>query len=366
MTEKIPQDENAEIEQCTAYFQKLQNASIHAADQAGGFISKTYRIAGYRIELQFAGEALIPLMTPAITHLADEETSVPDLTVALWDTGSTSTAIPPLDWTTSREIFRGEVPRYNNSRFHTSYHSWAEVFSMLDSTTGQAVFWTGDYRHLDYTMGSAPIRDILHWYMYKQGVQLVHGGGVGTPNGGVLLTGSGGKGKSTSALACLDSNLFYAGDDHVLVRTAPKPMLHSIYNTAKLKSDNINTFPHLVSAIENSENLTSEKARIFLQDHYPERLIGGFPLRALLLPEVTGKQETRVERTSVVNVLRALAPTTLYQLPKAGQESLTRMAALAKSVPGYTLKLGTELPQIPVVISKLLKDLETEDERRHA
>ena len=338
-----------------AYFDIVKQALYEAVQNSDGFIDYFYKIGGYSIKFRFAGEALVPHLTPAMAHLTSNPVVTPSLTIYLWDSSSTHTRLPPPAWQATDQIFRGEVAGYNNERINTAFHQWAEVFSILDHDTNQAIFWAADADDLDYSMGSAPLRDILHWWMPRRGSQLLHGGGVGIAEGGILLAGKGGQGKSTTALACLNAGLSYAGDDHVLVQTYPKPYLHSLYNTAKLKADHIQAFPNLTSSIENRALLERQKARMFLQQHYPTQMITGFPLRAILLPQVTGRTQTTLRKVSPIEGLKALAPSTLYMLPAAGAEAMKRMAQLVRDVPSYRLELGTEISQIPNVIIELLK-----------
>jgi hypothetical protein len=183
----------------------------------------------------------------------------------------------------------------------------------------------------------------------------VHAGAVGTPHGGVLLVGKGGSGKSTSALACLRSALLYAADDYCLLDSRGEPpYVHSIYNSAKLEAGHIRTFPHLLPLISNPQDLGIAKAVIYLNDHHPERLSAGFPIKAVLIPRVTGKADTRLTPATQLDGLRALAPSTLFQLSGAGAVNFGIMAGFARRVPSYFLEAGTDLDQIPAVIEAFL------------
>jgi len=185
--------------------------------------------------------------------------------------------------------------------------------------------------------------------------QPIHAGAVGRPDGGVLIAGRNGSGKSTSTLACLHSDLRFAGDHYVLVRVDPEPYVFSLYSTAKLEPHDLGRFPKLKPMVNNHGRLTSEKALIFLHDHAPGEIVRGFPLRAILLPRVTGRRDTRLERTTPAAALMALAPTTLVHLQGASQEAFGKLARLARKLPVYTLEAGTDLSQIPVVILELLE-----------
>jgi hypothetical protein len=57
---------------------------------------------------------------------------------------------------------------------------------------------------------------------------------------------------------------------------------------------------------------------------------------------------------SPVEALKALAPSTLFQLIGASQKDLRAMAELVRKVPCYRLELGTDLAAIPRAIEQLL------------
>jgi hypothetical protein len=180
---------------------------------------------------------------------------------------------------------------------------------------------------------------------------------VGLPDGGVLLVGKGGSGKSTSALVSLDSELRYAGDDYAMVSLSPQPMVHSLYSSGKVHADNLSRLPHLVPALSNAAVLDTEKGVVFVQEHFPGRLIEGFPLRAIVLPTISGGPVTRTVPASRAAALAALAPSTVFQLHNSGAEALRYSAQLVREVPAYVLELGANVSDVPPVLLALLQEL---------
>ena len=113
-------------------------------------------------------------------------------------------------------------------------------------------------------------------------------------------------------------------------------------------------FPQLGPALSNRDRLGSEKALYFLHDLMPESLSTGFALRAILLPRVTGRSETRATPVAPAAGLRALAPSTIFQSPGAGAQDFQRLSALVQAVPSFDLALGTQLEAIPDAIMTVL------------
>lgn len=347
-----------------AFFQAVYEGFQRAAKAVQGTVDYFYNIAGHTICLRFAGKALVPQLTPAFAHLEAEPVLKPALTVCLWDTASTHTRMPllvsslvhflRLRWWELMDS-RRQIKGYNDHRIRSAFHLGPDILSLLDVGQNLAVYWVMDAAQIPYYERGYPLQTILNWWTASHGHQYIHAAAVGTLAGGLLLAGKGGCGKSTTALACLDSDLKFASDDYSLVAIDPMPRVYSLYNTAKLKGlEDIERFPLLAPMISNVDRLNEEKAMLFLYEHHQEKMVSEFPLRAILLPQITGRLETKLRPVKPVAALRALAPSTILQLPGTGQEAFRLMSSLVKQVPCHVLELGTEISRIPEVIIGLL------------
>jgi len=317
----------------------------------------TYDVGGYRVRAVFASDALYRLMTPAMLHIsvAPDDTP-PALTVYFWDTASTGVQTPPPPWKLDAYGANGEIVGYNDARIHTQYQPGIDILHMIDRAQDKAVYWIADAARIPYWEASFPMRTILHWWMQDLPMQLVHAAAVGSSDGGVLITGKSGSGKSTASLACLLYSEFgYVGDDYNLVSFNPLPTAYSLYGTAKLEPDNLFRFPALHQSITNGDALMSEKALIYINERYPDKMLRAFPIKAVIVPRVAHQRDTRLLPGSAIASLTALAPTTLFHLPRARAASFEKMARLVKSVPHYVLETGTDLAQIPATLERLLR-----------
>ena len=166
--------------------------------------------------------------------------------------------------------------------------------------------------------------------------------------------GKGGSGKSTTALACLKSELFHAGEDYVLLAGGHAPFVHSLYHTAKVVPEQLWRVPHLEPWVSNRARLDLEKAVVYLKEGFAEKLIAGFPLRAILLPRITGQRETQVVPATPRECLDALVPSSFVQLPGLGRDGLQLMVQTVQTLPSFVLELGTDLTRIPPVIASVL------------
>ena len=349
------------------FFESAYQMFQKAEQAAGDSINRFYSIGKYRVCLRFAGSALIPCFTQAIEHLAAGPGVNPSLTVCIWDDLTSHTRMPPLPWagyavynpnggTEGVYTRRGDVRGFNDDFICTAYNWSAAALSMLDKRRDLAIYWTHDARRLPSYEKSAPLRTILHWWMNHHGRQLVHSGAVGTPQGGVLVSGKGGSGKSTTVLSCLNADMLYVSDDYCLISADPDPYAYSIYSSAKLNADNVQRVPHLMPTLSNRERMDKEKALFFLYPYFKEKIAKGFPIHGILLPHIQGGTNTTLMSASPAEALKALALSTMSQLAGAGRASLQIMERLVHQVPSYHLTLGTDVSRIPDVIAGLLRE----------
>ena len=76
-----------------------------------------------------------------------------------------------------------------------------------------------------------------------------------------------------------------------------------------------------------------------------------------MVPRISGELETTVESCNPIAALKALAPSTLLQLPGEGNATMANLSALVRQVPTYVLNAGTNLDGISGSVESLLKDL---------
>lgn len=348
----------------TAAFNLLLEGFRCASESEENLIEEYIRVGGFTICLRFAGKGLVSQLMPALSHLSIQPAGPPNLTICLWDTASTGMQLHPLLDICRNQIRsqphkyltpRQEIRLISNARIPATYESGSNVLSMFDPQRDLAVYWVDDGAALPYYERGAPVRTILNWWLSQHDMQCVHAGAVGVAEGGVLLIGKGGSGKSTTALACLESDLLYASDDYCLVGTQPSPYVYSLYNTAKLRGSlDIERQPHFLPMLDNPERMDDEKLMIFVGQHLPHKLQNGFPLKAILLPTVTSNIDTKTSPVSAGEALRSLVPTTLFQLPGAAEQAFRRMTRLVQQLPCYRLELGSDIKASPGVILDLI------------
>jgi hypothetical protein len=72
------------------------------------------------------------------------------------------------------------------------------------------------------------------------------------------------------------------------------------------------------------------------------------------VPTVTPGERTRLRPIAAAACLRALAPSTVLQLPHEGGRALSAMAELVRELPAYALDLGDDGADVPALLHPLL------------
>jgi len=335
-----------ERSEAEGYFARLEERFEEAEAAAGPVSPTVLGVAGTTVELRLAGRALEPVLLPALRHLAVPAPRPDGLTVLAFDSASTGVDPPPppapaaaADPEVARILQRG-----------------AGLFSMLDRRRSVALLWTRDAARVPWNEVAAPLRMILQPWLAPRGWQLVHAGAVGTHRGGVLLVGRSGAGKSTTALACLAAGLGYAGDDYVLAAASPAPEVQGLYASAKLREDRLDAFPELARRVVNPRRGADEKPVLFLDDGLRAHLVRRMPLRAVVVPRVTGTAEPALRPISAAAALAAAAPSTLFQIPLDRSGALRRLRRLVEACPCWELEAGPDLAGIAAAIGSLLAE----------
>lgn len=337
------------------YLHRLEETFDTAAEAMGGATWVERSLAGRTLRFGFAGEALKAVILPAVAQLERVATEAGgNLQIRCWDQRETGVALPPAPWRRPnpdamvRTVLPPAVKRFRLSV--TPGHT-TELLYHIDS--GRAVLWVRDAGTLPNHWYGSPLLDLYHWWSSQQRLHVIHAGCVGTAEGGMLLAGRGGSGKSTTALLCLQAGLRYVSDDYCLLAPGSPPVAHCLYNSGKLHRDHLERFEDLQAKSSDPNPDRLEKPIIFVHEHFPEQVATSLPLRAVVLPQVTNRAETRWEPISAGQALRGLAPSTIFQMPTQDAASFAAMAALVRQLPCYQLLLGSRFDMIPPAIETL-------------
>jgi len=309
------------------------------------------RIARRRVLVRFDSHELADRLGRSLRHLRDADAGDlgGDLSIDCWTSDHGVSLAPPPDWPRDGNVHiedgtislvwappDGPLVVYDRSR----RHAWMR-FEGLEAISTWEI--------------AAPFRTLLHWWAADQGLQLVHAAAVGHADGGLLLVGRGGSGKSTTALACLAGSLGYVGDDYCLVEGGERPWIHGLYLSGKGNARTAELLPDLRHAFQHAAYSIDGKSVVFADEIRPASVLAGCPLQAIVVPRIEGGSTSRVEPIAAVDALRALAPSTLLQLPGGRAGGLGRLAGLVRRVPAWRLGIGDDPASAVPVLADLLR-----------
>jgi len=338
-----------------SFFDQLYELALQATD--GSRASLYVRAANRVIRVVFSSETLAGQLSPAISHLLIEEQSAPDLTIYTWDSGKSALPLPDAIWKKDDVQPTGRIDGLDSKRVRAAFLPRTDGFTMLDLGRNIGLHHVPDATSVSVHQRSYPFRTLISWFGMQHQMTFVHGAVVGRERGGVLLGGASGSGKSTSALTCLQSELLYVSDDHVLLEELEGVVYaHGLYNSAKLHYDQLLQFPQLREQ-EVSDASADDKALFFVKDFAPERLVRGLPLSAIFVPIITGEQDTQIVQGTQAQAMMSLAPSSLFLIPLDQAQAFSSIAAYVRKLPIYEIQLGTELAQIPDRISAFLEGI---------
>lgn len=203
------------------------------------------------------------------------------------------------------------------------------------------------------------MQTLFHWALAEYNWQIIHAAAIGTEQGGVLLIGNSGAGKSTTTLSCLgQTGLRFLSDDKCLMRLQPTSEAFALFSSAKIKADMLERLPHFRSLLAGwDEDYKANKGLVFLHPTYADYLAPSLPIKAILLPAVAHRPHAALHRVAPTEVFRQLGPSTVIWLPGAEADNYRFTADLTRRLPCFRLDLAIDPQRNVDAISALVASL---------
>lgn len=295
-----------------------------------------FELAGRRIRCHFAGATAATAILPALAHHVPIDDGAAELDVYVWSGDETGVDAPPVPWPTApASAWQCDTPAHFGL-----FLPILDSLLWLDRANRRAIYWTPSARRIPLVERGSPLLLLWGAWLADFGVHLVHAASVCGPRGAALLLGTGGSGKSTTALTCLDTSLGYLGDDYCLFTVDPTPTVFSLYASGKVHRADRRFHPHLEPAYAGEND---EKILYQLAGPLGARLAHEAPVAALVSMRVGADGRTRLDRISAMQATRAVAPNSLLQVRVGIKSTLTlrALAQLAQRVECYAMTAGT-------------------------
>ncbi len=322
-------------------------------------VARTFRIAGEVATVRVVGRALAAELLSPFAHLALVDAGVDAQThsmlrVDAWDQHATQVACDavPVDPEASN---LGIVIRSRNGRHVRLERPLSSMW--LDLEGPRMIGWFADARLISIEERSKPFYRLLCLWLAARGITMIHSGAIKRNGKGVLLTGKGGAGKSTSVLSALLAGFEFVGDDYVGLRaTLGGPCtVSSLFSTCSIHIDRTSSFPSLRALMPPPNHTDEEKLVIRLGEAFRDRMVGATSISAILLPRLVAGSMPSLQPASRVDALRALAPSSILLMPNGSAEAFGAISNLVDSVPAYWLDLAGPIESVPSTIAAFIQ-----------
>ncbi|GAB5561864.1 MAG: hypothetical protein SynsKO_35110 [Synoicihabitans sp.] len=346
------------------YFERLLEAFEQAANASGGALAFDASVANRQLAVRYSGAGLGRVFTPALAHLGESPASAlcgPALRIYCWETELSGVPLPPppWHWPDSGEAQQHVVLPASAQRFRLHVTREYEELTLYDTATLRAVVWARDANKLPAYYHAAPFLKVFGWWGDGEGLHLVHAACVGEAGTGLLLAGRGGSGKSTTSLLGLMAGMQFVSDDYCLLESpaTTAPTAHCLFSSGKLLRSHLENFPRLARVAVSPPEDGFDKKVIYAHEHFPDQVSPRLRIGAIVLPRVAHLEQCAVTPASFADALKALAPSTLFQLRATDSRSFRAMAALTRKVPCRHLELGRDFAEIPHCLRSILTSL---------
>ena len=318
-----------------------------------------YVLAGRRVQMQIVGGKLAEFMDLPFAHLrlADTNPSAQELSIELWDeletTKSCQVGLTRDDLDLHPNLKRSADGRY-------ACYQLQHSLVCLDRVSGSMVGYVSNAEELSLYERGRPLHVPLSLWHKSQEIPMVHAGLVAKNGRGVLLGGSGGSGKSTSAVMCGCAGFDYLSDDLVgLEITSDGDFVgHSLYNSTFMEPDHLKRFTQLEPYAISGRYWFEKKHLVLLSQISSLRFARSCRIHSIVLPRVLHRPSSVLRRASKGETLMALAPSSLLVGERSyAMEGFNTLARLVQQVPCYWLELGGALEEIPGVLEGLLSEV---------
>lgn len=300
-------------------------------------------IASHTIRIHVSTEPLWNLIHPALaSQTSSTSVSEPDIEIFTvegdgainfpWSTGDTAESL-------------GIEGGWSNDLLAT-YSSDYSTLSMFDRSSRRGLFWARSINVLPEWEFGAPLRNILTWAFVDQGLHVVHAAGVGVSDAGVMISGPGGSGKSTTTAICLQAGFQTTGDDYCIISASEPPEIFSLYGLMKLVPGALGT-----AAIVNSR-LTEPRSDGKVHFDITPSMTSSLAITAILFPTV-GLRTSEPIALSPKEALLRLIPSTWAQTALPRTELFQALSKLAQSVRSFQLEVGPDTGRIPEILKGL-------------
>jgi len=222
------------------------------------------------------------------------------------------------------------------------------------SKTIFTVCWAAD--ELTRYAVAKPLLRFLYLTLYAQNKLVTHAALVGRNDKGIVVTGRGGSGKTTTSAAALLRGFDFVSDDYVCMsKQGARFVGETLFASLMLDVGHIRRFPKLAEAALFPPSDLETKAVVYPMRLFPGQVQRSMNIVAVIVPLLSDHAETRLAPMSKAAALRALAPSSVYSSPWREPSRFDFYHQMLKELPCFHLELGRDVDGITLPLEDLLR-----------
>lgn len=337
----------------TEWISEILSQSQHIGRQ--GVVQRHLSPAGMPIDVSFDDEELAASYHGRIldTRLSDDDVRcrIDVLTVEGLDIQS--------EW---------EDPGFAPTDFHetlaadglrAAYPFQKGLWRILDLKSRVGLQWCSTTDKLPPWDASAPLRQHLHWLLQDRRLRLAHAATLGSKNGGIVLFGRGGAGKSGTTLAGLAAGLSTVGDDYIALGNAPAPFARPLYRTVKQDQGGLSRLSGLAGRMAGERENWRGKVEFDPSLYFDDAFLEHMPIRAVILPRIAHLEKPLLSAARPQQAMLSLMTSNLHQFAGEEENGMQFFAEFLKVLPCFQLDLSTDAVRNGDFLRDFVERLET-------
>jgi len=190
----------------------------------------------------------------------------------------------------------------------------------------------------------------------KRGLYLIHAGGVGLGEKGVLIAGEAGSGKTTLVIELVRQRFRFLSDDRCFFHSAGSGFeILSFPEPVRVYSPNVAELPELqfLRGYEHEEHL---KRSFHIEEVYPHCILDRAQLKTVVFPRWGYHGKSRLEAISPSEALREILPLTLeFFFPDTAKAHFQFIGDVVEKIPCFRLYLGRDRGKWHRIVKELIQ-----------
>jgi hypothetical protein len=320
-----------------------------AIQSARGVIHQRFCVAGVEIEAQIVGEALARVLTRSFSPMRRSGGSEPDIVWRVCESVGGISYPPAPGRDLHGVVFAGhdhEMVAERRLFTDTVFDPSTRLIHTVAQPAGELALYER----------AKPLLRFLNLLLYARGVLVTHAALVGQNGRGVLVTGRGGMGKTTTAAVALLRGLDFVSDDYVAIgRQTDGYYGHMLFSSLMLDSRHIAKLPRVAEIADYPFYAMETKALVYPDALDGARLCQCLKIAAVAVPAIVGGGEGRLIPISRGEALRALGPSSVFSSPWREKSRFDFYEKMLARLPCYRLELGNDLERLVEPLEPLFR-----------